>query len=779
MANKTAPKPVQRRGPAPEKTVEIDSATAAMIFFGIALVYFLPALMPGRHIYGSDYIEAGYMMYEFARQRIVSGSLPKWVPYILGGLPMFANPGSVFYPLRLLTNFLLPGTLSLPIIFIFQFGIAGFGMYLLARELGCRTWVSFIAGIAFQLTGITISAVYAGHDGRVIVATFAPLFLFFLHRGIRTGSFAAFVGAAAALGFSLLSFQIQSNYYVLLAGAAWAAFLLVHLGIIKMPRALATRVVLGLGAVVFAFAIAAVNFLPFRDYVADSPRGAARGYTYSTTWSLPPAELVGMAVPEHVGVFDAYKGKNPFKINTEYVGVFVLVLLVLGFAVSRRNRYWWFFLGVMVIALTIAMGGHTPIYRLYYEILPGTKRFRAPSVSFFLIAVSLAAMAALTLERIAQMYDERKGTSKRSGRDIVSSVLAVSAGAVIAIAVIASVTQGLGGSAGAAAGFARFAIFTVLLCLAMWLWWSRALRTHVFVVMLAIITVADLMVVNRKFFSTVDSPDTMFAQDGLISFFLNAPKPYRLWIFPSNDGTESNVFMLFGVEQAGGEHGNQLQRYNEYVGQGTKTYIDWHNMIEKSNFVNAANIRYLVSRAEIPLSGADTLVMRERYRGGGFVYENLKALPRAYVVDSVIATPDTTAALVYLADSTFNVARKAVVYTSEKVTLPATPLESKTEVVEHTPDRVVIRAQTNRPAMLVLADNFHKDWRATVNGHQTPILRANHTFRAVMIGTGNNDVIFEFHPQSLYTGFYIYLVSLILLSAYAVWLIATRLRKKH
>ncbi|HEX6065853.1 MAG TPA: 6-pyruvoyl-tetrahydropterin synthase-related protein, partial [Longimicrobiales bacterium] len=470
MANKTAPKPVQRRGPAPEKTVEIDSATAALIFFGIALVYFLPALMPGRHIYGSDYIEAGYMMYEFARERIVSGSLPKWVPYILGGLPMFANPGSVFYPLRLLTNFLLPGTMSLPIIFIFQFGIAGFGMYLLARELGCRTWAAFIAGIAFQLTGITISAVYAGHDGRVIVATFAPLFLFFLHRGIRTGSFAAFAGAATTLGFSLLSFQIQSNYYVLLAGAAWATFLLVHLGIIRTPRALATRTALGLGAVAFAFAIAAVNFLPFRDYVADSPRGAARGYTYSTTWSLPPAELVGMAVPEHVGVFDAYKGKNPFKINTEYVGAFVLVLLVLGFAVSRRNRYWWFFLGVMAVTLTIAMGGHTPIYRLYYEILPGTKRFRAPSVSFFLIALSLAAMAALTLERIAQMYDERKGTGK--GRDIVSWLLAAIAGTVIAVSVIASVTQGFGGSPGAATGFGRFAIFAVLLCLAMWLWWS-------------------------------------------------------------------------------------------------------------------------------------------------------------------------------------------------------------------------------------------------------------------------------------------------------------------
>ena len=759
------------KGAVPERPVEIGLRWAVLIFFGLPLIYFLPALLPGNHIYGSDYIEAGYMMYEFARQQIASGSLPKWVPHILGGLPMFANPGSVFYPLRLLINLFLPGTWTLPIIYIVQFGIAGLGMYLLVREMGCRTWAAFVAGLAFQLTGITMSAVYAGHDGRVIVATFAPLFLFFLHRGVRTGSFAAFVGAAATLGFSLLSFQIQSNYYVLLAGAAWAVFGLVHFGVIRTPAGLTKRAALGLGAVAFGFAMAAVNFLPFREYVADSPRGAARGYEYSTTWSLPPAEIIGVAVPEHVGVLDSYKGTNPFKLNTEYVGAVVLVLLILGLAVSRRSRHWWFFLGLSVFIMTIAMGGYTPIYRLYYEVLPGTQRFRAPSVSFFLISLALAAMAGVTLDRLTQMRGVRK-----SGRDMVTLLLAAIVAFMIAVTVIATFTQGFGGAAGAASGFGRFTLFTIFVCLAIWLWWISALRTFGFVVVLSIITVADLVVVNRKFFTTVEAPETMFAEDGLISFLKNTPQPNRVWIFPASDGAESNVLMLFGVQQAGGEHGNQLQRYNEYVGEGEKTYVDWHNLIEKSNFVNAANIRYLVSRQDLNLTAADTAVLRERHRGGGFVYENMKALPRSYIVGEAVVSADTMAALTLLADSTFDITKKAVVYSRQPIELPGTALVASSNVLEYTPDRITVEANASRPALLVLADNYHKDWTATVNGRTAPVLRANHTFRGVVIGEGSNEVVFEFKPQSLYTGFYIYLVCLALIGAYAVWLLATRLR---
>ena len=98
-------------------------------------------------------------------------------------------------------------------------------------------------------------------------------------------------------------------------------------------------------------------------------------------------------------LFPAYTGPNGFKLHTEYLGATVLVLFALGFVFARRNRYWQFFGGLALFAVTMALGGHTPLYHLYYAVLPGLNKFRAPDLAYYLVALSLVAMAALTLER--------------------------------------------------------------------------------------------------------------------------------------------------------------------------------------------------------------------------------------------------------------------------------------------------------------------------------------------------------------------------------------------
>ncbi|HEX5520650.1 MAG TPA: hypothetical protein VFX29_03100, partial [Longimicrobiaceae bacterium] len=201
-----------------EPQLEIRTGVAAAIYFVLSLVYFLPAFAPGRQVYGTDYLGGGYMFYHFVGERLAAGVLPKWVPYVFGGMPLAANPGSTYHPVHFVADLLLPTSKVLAAVFVVHFWIAGLGMYLLARELESRRWVAFVAGLAFQFTGITMSWVYAGHDGRIMVATMAPLFFYCLHRGVRTARLAPFAGAAATLGFALLSFQIQNSYYLLLAG---------------------------------------------------------------------------------------------------------------------------------------------------------------------------------------------------------------------------------------------------------------------------------------------------------------------------------------------------------------------------------------------------------------------------------------------------------------------------------------------------------------------------------------------------------------------------------
>ncbi|HUF12203.1 MAG TPA: YfhO family protein [Longimicrobiales bacterium] len=780
---------------AKQSTPPFGTDVAALVYFGLALLYFLPALLPGNHLYGSDYFAGGFFFHEFISERFAAGDLPKWVPYVYGGVPLFSNPGSTYFPVRWLADLVLPVSKLYATMFVVQFGLAGLGTYLLTRELGVRAWIAFVAGLAFQFSGLAMSYVLAGHDGRIIVATLGPLLFFFLHRGVRTGELASFVGVAATVGFALLSFQIQSSYYLLVGGAIWAVFCLVHFDVWRAPKRLAGRLALGLGAVAFGFALAAPNFLPFADYVSHSPRGATegRGYDYSVSWSMPPDELIGLAVPEVTGgaVFGYYRPNeapaerpNQFKLHTEYAGAFVIALVLLGAGYARRDRRWWFFLGLTAFALTIAFGGHTPLYRLYYEVLPGTKRFRAPSISFLLVSMSLVTMAALAMEAIAVRLDarpaRRPGTAggKASGLPHFGKwLLGIGGLALLGMLVAAAAQDGSASSASVSRGWLRFAVFLGIVLALLWAWVRGALGPTAVALALAATTVVDLWIIDRKFFETRPGPDETFAADDVVRFLRAQPGPYRVWVLPLAPhyayGREPNYLMHFDIEQAGGEHGNQLQRFNQFAGAGEQTYVDWHNFLELRKFIDAANVRYVISG--VPLEG---LPFPTVHAGpGGVVLENPDALPRAWLVGQAIPVAEG-GEIDAMRTEAFDFRTMAVIDRPLAQPLPGGPVEGAARVVEYTPDRVVVETEAGRDALLVLADNHYRDWTVRVDGEPAPLYRANHTFRGVRVGAGRHTVEFRFEPRDLYVGLAIYLAGFTLLIGYAAWFLYRRLSSR-
>lgn len=775
----------------------ISTRVAVLVCFGLALLRFLPALLPGQQIFGVDYLAAGFHVYDFIAERITGGELPRWIPYIFGGVPVQANPGSTFYPLRVLLDPILPTARVFPVLLVVHFAVAGIGMYVLLRELGVRSWIALVGALAFEFTGITMSFVYAGHDGRIIVSTMAPLLFAVLHRGIRTGGLAPFVGVAVIVGFALLSFQIQSAYYLLLAASLWSLFLIVRRRMWQAPRVLARTLALGLGAVALAFTMAAVNFLPFQRYIPDSPRPVGgRGYEHATSYSMPIRETIGLAVPEEAGFLDDYKrdrdGANGFKLHTEYVGALVLLLLVMGVVASRRDAMWWFFAALTLFVLSISYGGNTPLYRLYYQLLPGTKQFRAPSISFFLAAMSLVAMAALTLERLAALRQRMQG--KASGQQPGDRVSADRVRRVVLGVAAASVVALLAGGAGAlegsdvGAGVARFSLFLAIFCGALWLWVKQLTTSRVLLPVLGAFCVIDLWIVTVPFILTDRPPEELYAPDEIVQFLRANGAGERVWVFPfpldkrvgyKGNGlfdANSNYLMRFRVEQVGGEHGNQLQRWNQYVGAGMgRRLLDWHNFVQRPATLNAANVRYVISAMD--MSGV--VGMERVFRGNtADVYRNVDALPRAYVVSQARMAPDEGTSMDYIRDPGWDPRSVAVVSGSDDLRLPGGPPPGFATIDTYTPDRVVVRTETTKPGLLVLADNYLQGWTATVDGAPATVYRANHTFRGVRVDQGSHVVEFRFDPPGLRTGFALYVVSLSLLGVYGFVEVVRRRRAR-
>jgi hypothetical protein len=59
---------------------------------------------------------------------------------------------------------------------------------------------------------------------------------------------------------------------------------------------------------------------------------------------------------------------------------------------------------------------------------------------------------------------------------------------------------------------------------------------------------------------------------------------------------------------------------------------------------------------------------------------------------------------------------------------------------------VVVSVEAPAPAILVLNDVWHPWWRASLDGSETEILKANGIFRAVVVPPGAHLVRFAFHP---------------------------------
>lgn len=89
--------------------------------------------------------------------------------------------------------------------------------------------------------------------------------------------------------------------------------------------------------------------------------------------------------------------------------------------------------------------------------------------------------------------------------------------------------------------------------------------------------------------------------------------------------------------------------------------------------------------------------------------------------------------------------------------------EGTVEMTSYKPHEVRVKTNSNLPKLLFLSDNWYPGWKASVDGDETEILRANYTFRAVALVPGEHDVKFYYDNNIFKTGAVISAVCLLIL----------------
>jgi hypothetical protein len=154
----------------------------------------------------------------------------------------------------------------------------------------------------------------------------------------------------------------------------------------------------------------------------------------------------------------------------------------------------------------------------------------------------------------------------------------------------------------------------------------------------------------------------------------------------------------------------------------------------------------------------------ERFRfmyssGDTDVYENLTALPPAYIVPAggIEVIRDETEQLRRVKDPNFDAEHHVIL--PEPSPVPAPPPSQtvaittpKVEWTSRTPNSFELDVNTYQPSVLVVSQVDYPGWKAYVDGNPVRMTRANYAFPAIFISSGPHHVRFSFDPWTFKVG---------------------------
>jgi hypothetical protein len=531
------------------------------------------------------------------------------------------------------------------------------------------------------------------------------------------------------------------------------------------------------GAAALAFGISGFYTFPLRDYARFSIRGGGEGggvgMEYATQWSLAPFELPSLVVPGWAGFGgQTYWGGMPFTdYPNAYLGMIAVLLALPAFASRPREGGMAprvFALALGLFALLISFGRNFPLYGFLYDHLPLFNKFRVPVMAVILLQ---AAAALGTAWGASAALEPPAG---KAGRDAIDRVL-LAAGAVLVLCALAA-TVGRDALRGGYVSFAtghhpgfppdaaevafrgfasdlmRASILGLLALCA--LWFCRRGRLPAGAAWLAVLflLLVELWPVSgsvmKPVIGDVAQRNVDLGRDDVVEFLEHQGNAAQFRILPLEE-YQSNRFAGFGIASVGGYHAAKPRIFQDLFEA---------KMHQDPMWLRLLNVRYLVTRQ--PLSGTLPPYLRSVHEGaGGAVYENLAALPRATVVGAWHVTSPTRAILDSVSAGTRNAADFAWLDRDPGIP-PADVAGATATITSYRLNDLEVDVSTPAPALLRIADLWHPDWTATVDGAHAPVLRADYLLRAVVVPAGRHHVVLRFASKAVRTGLMLSLASI-------------------
>ena len=788
-----------------------------VLLFLLPLIYFSSFLSADRMIGGSDYLIGGYPFEKWIGEQ---EEMPMWYPHVFGGVPVLGSPvGGPLAPLAQLRE-IIPPHVVLALSFVVFFFLAGLGMYLYLKAIGLSPFTAALGAVIYQFIGNLATTPSAGHAGRAASIAIFPLMIFFIHSALKSKKLLYFVLTSLITAFAFYEGHFQITYYGLIFILGYVIYYLVaHRKEITRKDFLK---ILGYGllSIVLICLLMAAIWLPVLGGLGTAARGVERGYAYATSWAMPPLELVDLAIPTFSGIQENYWGMNSFKIHLEYFGIVAVILAIFTAILYWKKRYVRFYAIAALVVVLVAIGSATPFFRIPYLLIPGFRLFRAPALIFYLASFSIIVLGAVGFESILI----RKENIPIRKLYIVSGIIIASFAIVALIFSIGgdSIVQSMQDSmqpklasqwgqqtvrtkisniqnnySDLVAGVWRSLIFTGLLIGFIYVSTKRKIKPWIFSGLFIVIALIDQLPFVSKYIPEAPAPEKYYAADDITRYLKTDRTIFRVFPTPWYEHTTDLYLLYHDIQSAGGYIPNPLRRYQEFIGAGRSVMFNPSNLIQYPAFIDLLNLKYIIAPtlpAEISQYDPQTQRTIEQIRlylsryNGVFaghrytVYENQSAIPRAHLVYDYEVHKETEN-LDIMKSANFNPLNTVLLEEDPGVPHPeneANLIPGRATITKYKPNEIVCRVESAHPGFLVLADNWHPDWQAFVDGENSKVFIANHTFRAIYIPAGNHDVVFKYISRHYNTGLMITICAVIVSLCFFIFALVSAARKtKH
>lgn len=700
--------------------------------------------------------------FAFLAHALHAGQSPFWTPNVFAGMPQIADPQSlIFAPFFLLAAALAPEPsfiLEDAIVFT-MLAMGGLALIAYFADRGWSAAGALVAALAFAFGGSAAWRIQ--HTGQIMSLAWLPATLFLLARALdrRSALYGALAGAVAA-------FMVLGRDQVAFLGVLMlAAYALYRVATDDAPMASAAKPLLAgalAGAALialplaFTLALAANSNRPEID-LAGAHKGSLPPLSFLT---LISANMFGTDGPladfwgPPVGESDLFLARNMTNI---YMGELPIVALVaalvctagVAFFAAREIR---FFAAAAVFFALYALGRYTPAFAFFYHT-PGVDLWRRPADATFLFGVMLAILGGYGFHLIA--------AGARVRRAWLIGVVA----ALFALAIGVAAQKGhLAQAAGALATSATFAALAIALVVAAS---AQRLRGLALVGAVAALMGADLAIGNEPNESTALPPEQFdvlraTTKDPVIAYLKEklkenaAPDRRDRVELAAIDFHWPNATLVHGLDHDLGYNPIRLKLFEDATGAGDHLALPEQREFSKlypayrSPMSDLLGLRYVATG--VPIEEID-----KNYKPGDLtpltqigkvhIYENPHALPRVMLTPCAQhADFAQIMASGLWPDVDF---RESVLLESQPIchANQDEPSTATARIISYGNAEIVV--ETNAPesgGWLVLGDVWHPWWFASVDGEETPVLRANVMFRAVAVPQGRHEARFTFRP---------------------------------